>query len=116
MSVGETLLQYFATHHGIVSTADLLELGLSPDQGLELAASGVCERMRRNVYRFVGMPQSYEQSAAAACAASAQVVISHPAAGRLWALRRCMTEMIYASIGGRTRLVLPGVRIHYSNQ
>ncbi|MCU1344748.1 MAG: hypothetical protein JWL70_1014, partial [Acidimicrobiia bacterium] len=92
MSLSPAVLQFFASHHGIASRTDLVLLGLSPDEIRHLAASGTCERTRRNVYRFVGMPRSYEQRAAAACAASLKVSISHPSAGRLWGLRRCLTE------------------------
>jgi very-short-patch-repair endonuclease len=113
-SVSPALLRYFATHHGIAATADLVALGLTPNQIRTLVSSGVCERLRRNVYRFIGVPQSYEQRAAAACASAPDVVISHKSAGRLWGLRKCQTEQMHALTGVGSHRKLPGVVIHWS--
>jgi len=112
--VPPALLRYFATHHGIAATDDLVALGLTPNQIRGLVSSGACERLLRNVYRFIGTPDSYEQRVAATCAAGRDVVISHKSAGRLWGLRRCLTEQVHAVIGVERHRHLPGVVIHRS--
>ena len=115
MPLSPAVLQYFATHQGVASAAQLANLGLSPDEIRGLADSGVCIRVRRGLYKFRGMPECYEQRCALTCAASDTATISHPTAGRLWDWRRCYTERIHATIEPHTRRKLPGVVIHRSN-
>lgn len=81
-------LAHFESHHGVASSRDLADLGLSSHAIRTLVAAGNLESILPNAYRLPAVPFDEPARCAAVCAAHPEVVISGPTAGRLWDLRR----------------------------
>jgi very-short-patch-repair endonuclease len=79
---------WLASHHGVIKTADLYRLGVTPRQLERLLRSKVLIGYVRGVFRLAGAPQTTEQAMALACAVGPDVVVSHVSAGRVWGFRR----------------------------
>ena len=65
----ETLARWFHDHHGIASTFDLAQLGVTDDQRRHLLEIAVLESPFEGVYHLVSTPLDIEVRAAAVCAA-----------------------------------------------
>jgi hypothetical protein len=107
------LLAWLATHHGVVNHTDLERLGVSAHQRNRLLRDGVLVAYVRGVHRLAGAPATSEQAAALACAAGADVVVSHRSAGRVWNLRRLGPDQgLDVLIEGLEHRRLPGATVH----
>ena len=77
-----------ARQHGLVTKAQLTELGAGRGLIRSHVATGRLERLRTGVYRVGGAPMSREQAVmAAVLEAGPGVVVSHHTAAWLWGLR-----------------------------
>ena len=73
--------------HGLVSLADVLGKGVTPDQLRARLDRGSLVRLDAGVYRTMGARQTWEQALLAAClAAGPGALASHRAAAVLWGL------------------------------
>lgn len=77
-----------ARQHGVASTQQLLDSGISPRQLQRLQHQGGLELVLRGAYRTPSAPVSELSQCAAVCAARPDVAIAGPTAGRLWGFRR----------------------------
>jgi very-short-patch-repair endonuclease len=78
----------FAQQHGMVSTAQLLEAGLSIHQIARLEAGGTITSFVRGVYRTPSHALDELARCAGVCLGRPKVCIAGPTAGRLWGFRR----------------------------
>jgi very-short-patch-repair endonuclease len=101
---------------GLITKEQALELGLQPAQVAWRTRSGAWLIERRNVYRFAGVPVSWEQAVlATTLSLGAGVVASHETALRLHTGRRERgDEVLEVSSPRHRRVVIPGVRAHRS--
>jgi hypothetical protein len=106
------LAEWFHDHHGIASSADLRNLGVSDDQRRLLLERGILEPLFEGVYRLVAVPLSFESRGAAVCAADPSFVLSCHTSGSLLGLRRCGDPFIHAGTERRAKPIGHGVRIH----
>ncbi len=77
-----------ARQHGVASTRQLLEAGISVRQLQQLQHDGVLDLVLRGVYRTPSAPVTEQSKCAAVCLARPEVAIAGPTAGRLWEFRR----------------------------
>jgi putative AbiEi antitoxin of type IV toxin-antitoxin system/uncharacterized protein DUF559 len=107
-SIGRTQL-------GLITTEQVL--GRLADHELEyLVRSGQLEPLRRGVYRFAGVPESWEQHVLAACIpAGPDAVASFGSAAALWGLRGSDRSSIEITVPGRRNPRLDAVVVHQSN-
>ena len=76
-----------APQHGVVTLADIVGNGITPDQLRARLDRGSLVRLDAGVYRTIGTRRSWEQAVLAAClAAGPQALASHRAAAVLWGL------------------------------
>jgi len=109
------VLLFFATHHGIASRRDLIQLGLTSDQIRHLVRSGRCERVAKGIYRLLAFPWSFESRASAACAVAPDVFVSHRSAGRIWGLRKCHVDRLEVACPGPAKRVVLDAIVHRSH-
>ncbi len=77
-----------ARQHGVASTQQLLDAGLSMRQLQRLQHDGGLELVLRGAYRTPSAPVTELSQCAAVCSARPDVAIAGPTAGRLWGFRR----------------------------
>ncbi len=77
-----------ARQHGVASTQQLLDSGMSQRQLRRLQHHGALELVLRGAYRTPSAPITELSQCAAVCAARPDVAIAGPTAGRLWGFRR----------------------------
>ena len=77
-----------ARQHGVASTRQLLESGISARQLQRLQHNGGLELVLRGAYRTPSAPVTESSQCAAVCLARTDVAIVGPTAGRLWGFRR----------------------------
>ena len=77
-----------ARQHGVASTQQLLDAGLSVRQLQRLQHDGGLELVLRGAYRTPSAPVTELSQCAAVCSARPDVAIAGPTAGRLWGFRR----------------------------
>ncbi|HEX8743782.1 MAG TPA: type IV toxin-antitoxin system AbiEi family antitoxin domain-containing protein [Thermoleophilaceae bacterium] len=114
---GEALFRALAAlagrQYGVVSLAQLLELGFSLGQVKRLVAAGRLHRLYRGVYA-VGhaslQPRGKLLAAVFACGGAA--VASHQHAAWLWELRRGWGRWIHVTTPERGRHAPAGIRLH----
>jgi very-short-patch-repair endonuclease len=76
-----------AHRHGIVSAAELLADGFASNAIRKIVTAGVVVRCHQGVYRLAVAPDTFEARCAAACLTDDRVVVTGPAAARLWGFR-----------------------------
>lgn len=106
-----TLAELAARQHGVVSAAQLCELGLTRAAVGRWAASGRLHRLHRGVYA-VGHPSLPEHgpALAAVLACGSGALLSHAAATQLWGLRRsAKARFDVTTTSGRPR---QGIQVH----
>lgn len=81
-----SLLRLAARRHGIVTTDELTERGITPNMRRRLVTAGVLISVHRTVYRLASSLETFESRCAAASLASGAVVTGR-AAGWLWGCR-----------------------------
>lgn len=82
------VLEHFATHHGVATRTQLLDLGLTRHRIIGLRHAGTLVQELKGVYRIPVVPFGEAAKCVAVCAAHDDAVICGPTAGRLWNLRR----------------------------
>jgi uncharacterized protein DUF559/putative AbiEi antitoxin of type IV toxin-antitoxin system len=99
--------------HGVVARDQLRGLGLSETAIARRLAAGRLHRVHRSVYA-VGHPilGSRGRWTAALLAGGKDAVLSHAAAGALWAIRASDAELIDITVPRGGRRQLSGVRVH----
>jgi very-short-patch-repair endonuclease len=78
----------FARQHGVASTRQLVDAGVSLRQIRHLQRHGDLELVLRGAYRTPSVPVTELSRCAAVCLARPDVAIAGPTAGRLWGFRR----------------------------
>jgi hypothetical protein len=100
--------------HGVISRAQLLELGVGSDAIDHRARVGRLYRLHRGVYAVVGRRmldrRGFWMAAVLACGPGA--VLSHFAAAALWAIRGGSRVELTVPRGRKAR---PGIRLHYAS-
>lgn len=108
-----------ARQHGVVTRAQLLDAGFTPDMVDGRVAAGRLRPLHRGVYllgALVGRlepPWAREMAAVLACGPGA--VASHESAARLWELFRDVRDRtccVHVTISGANRGRRPGIRVH----
>src|SRR5690242_2892648 len=100
--------------HSLITTAQLLDAGLSQSEIYGHARRGLLIRVRPGVYRTAGSRPTWEQAVMAACLAAGDgMYASHRTAGRLWRSPFFGRDAIELLTSG-SRPKLPGVRGHFS--
>lgn len=82
------VLEHFATHHGVATRTQLIDLGLTEGRIIGLRHAGTLVQVLKGVYRIPVVPFDEAARCVAVCAAHDDAVICGPTAGRLWELRR----------------------------
>jgi very-short-patch-repair endonuclease len=103
-----------ASQYGLATRAQALAW-LSPDQLDAWVGHRRLVPVRPGVYRFEGVPESWEQGLLAACLA-ADAVASHRAAARLWELDGVPSLRLEVTVPLGRVVRLEGVRAHRSNR
>lgn len=109
------VVTYGRTQHGLVTTPQLIEAGVSHYSRRRLVATGAVLEVHRNVYRFATAPDTLEQRCLAACLAVPDLAISGTCAGRLWQLRRMSSGPVHVMVKQRA-LDLDEVIVHRTNR
>lgn len=101
------------SQHGVVTRAQLLELGFHPDAIKHRRAKGRLHAIHRGVYA-VGRPQLTQHGRwmAAVLACGPEARLSHASAAALWGLRAMTGTGIEVSVPAKTARKLPGLRVH----
>jgi hypothetical protein len=99
--------------HGLV-THEQARTALAERTLRRWLADGRLEAVRIGVYRFAGVPQSWEQCLLAACLARPGVYGSFRAAAAAWILAGFDREVLEITVPGRSRVRLAGVVVHRS--
>jgi very-short-patch-repair endonuclease len=81
-----------ARQHGVASTRQLHDAGISPLQLKRLQQHGALELVLRGAYRTPSVRVTELSQCAAVCAARPDVAIAGPTAGRLWGFRRLPSD------------------------
>lgn len=82
------VLDHLATHHGVISHAQLAEYGVTRDRILGHRHAGTLVQMLKGVYRMPVAPLNEAARCVAVCVAHSDAVVAGPTAGRLWGYRR----------------------------
>ncbi len=112
--VGPSLDALAAGQHGLVTRGQALS-SLSRKQLEGWVHRRVLVPVRPGVYRFQGVPESWEQRLLAACLAC-EGVASHRAAARVWGFDGVASLRLEVSVPLGQVVRLPGVRAHRSNR
>lgn len=118
MAEMSALLEHrIAARHGIVTVSELLADGLTTNHIARRVARGSLIRVHHGVLRLASAPDTFESRCAAACAADTELVITGPAAARLWEFRHVFVvdEPIALLAHDRTP-VCRGVLLRRTNQ
>ncbi|MGI9031773.1 MAG: type IV toxin-antitoxin system AbiEi family antitoxin domain-containing protein, partial [Ilumatobacteraceae bacterium] len=109
------VVTYGRTQHGLVTTPQLIEAGVSHYSRRRLITTGAVLEVHRNVYRFATAPDTLEQRCLAACLAVPDLAISGTSAGRLWQLRRMPSGPVHVMVKQRA-LELDEAIVHRTNR
>lgn len=103
------------TQHGLVTTAQALDLGLTENGVWHRVRRGGLHRVLRGVYRLPGAVETAQQRAlAAVLAAGDDAVVSHRSAAALYSLPGFSIEPLLISVHRNGRRSLSGVRLKES--
>lgn len=106
--------KWFLGHHGIASTAQLSDLGITRRQRELLLADGVLELLFEGVYHLASTPLGFHARCAAVCAADPSLTLSCFTAGSLYGLRRCGSDFLHVTTTRLTKPVGSRVKVHRS--
>ncbi|WP_158412561.1 type IV toxin-antitoxin system AbiEi family antitoxin domain-containing protein [Ilumatobacter nonamiensis] len=81
------LLTHVASHHGVVTTRQMLDDGVTRHAIAHLSQERILKRLHNGVYLIASSPLTFEARCVAACQADPEAVITGPAAARLWEFR-----------------------------
>jgi hypothetical protein len=101
------------TQHGVVTRAQLLELGFHPDAIKKRIANGRLHPVWRGVYA-VGRPQLSREGRwmAAVLSCGDEAVLSHESAAALWRIRTRERGRVEVSVPGHVGRCRPGIVVH----
>ncbi|MEM1332218.1 MAG: type IV toxin-antitoxin system AbiEi family antitoxin domain-containing protein [Actinomycetota bacterium] len=99
-SVPTEVFDHLERHHGIISHAQLTELGCSRHDIRRLVRDGRLELVLQGAYRLRGHPLTELGRIVAVCTAHPTCAISGLTAGRLWGLRR-LPAVARVAVGGQ---------------
>jgi very-short-patch-repair endonuclease len=99
--------------HGVVTRAQLLELGLTPEAIQHRLESGRLHPLMRGAYS-VGRPEVSERGrwTVAVLVCGPEALLSHRSAAALWGIRRQRSELVEVTVPGRLSRHRPEVRVH----
>lgn len=83
-TISPELASRVAGRHGVVTTAELLTDGFTPNAVKRLVSVGAIVRCHNGVYRLATAPDTFGSRCAAACAADSSVLIGGVAGARVW--------------------------------
>jgi hypothetical protein len=107
------LLRLAGRQHALITTRQLMALGLTEKQIRGLVAAGILFAVHRGVYGIAGAKDTLEFRALAAVLASGDgAVASHRCAAALFGLRRVTCQSVEIAVAGRRAPRLKGVRAH----
>lgn len=113
MAGGDSALwAWLAAHHGVVTTPQLYEFGLTYRQVRYKVTSGTLIPMTRGVYRSASHPETDLQTMAAVCLTHEEAAIGFTTAGRLLGYRGMTDPRVHVVVPHRLRLSFPGVVVH----
>jgi len=112
----EALNDLAAGQHGVISRAQLRQLGASDTMVARWLEAGRLHRIHRRVYALGHTALSLDgRLIAALLYGGDQAVLSHTTAAWVWQLIDAQPTRIHITIRGR-RSSLPGVRVHHSRR
>jgi hypothetical protein len=114
MQFGQAIAPLAARQHGLVTLAQVGQVGFARYHVEVQLERGRMRRVRAGVFAVNGAPATWEQAALAAVLASGpEAVASHSTAGVLWGLPNVFHEVVFDVSTPRPRRVRqPGVRVH----
>lgn len=103
---------WLATHHGVITTAQLIANGVPRRRVERLARAGTLRRATPGVFVLPGSPATLHQRAAVLCATYRSGFVTGPTAGMLAGLRRMpqSSSLHFSVLHGRHVEPEPGVR------
>jgi len=108
---------WLSTHHGVITKAELVRLGVTTDQIKRLVRPRVLVPYVPGVYRLAAAPVTAEQTMALACAVGVDVAVSHKSAGHMWGFRSLGADRrLHVLTDGDGHRVIPGAVIHRSHR
>jgi len=108
----DDLAQKAATQQGLLTSTDLVELGVTEGERATLVAKGFLLRCRRGLFVLAGTPVTWEHEIMRACLSAARRgVASHRTALRLWDLRR-FDRVIDVTVRGLAAPRVDGAVMH----
>jgi very-short-patch-repair endonuclease len=110
--IGRAVARVAARQFGVITRAQLLDIGLSPSAISRRLADGRLHRIHRGIYLVghpVAPPGALEMAALLACGDDA--VLSHTSAAARWGFASA-GEDVHVTVSGRHRDHLDGVRVH----
>jgi len=108
------LVRQATSQHGLLSTAQLRQFGITKSHQLTLIRQGLIQPVRFGVSRLAGAPTTWEQRLLAACLTPGAVAVaSHRSALRIWGLRTRFDGLEVAVRYPKNR-TLPDVAVHRS--
>jgi very-short-patch-repair endonuclease len=106
------LAQKAATQQGLLTSSDLLELGVTEAERATLVSKGCLQRCRRGLFVLAGTPVTWEHEIMRACLSAARRgVASHRTALRLWDLWR-FGRVIDVTVRGLAAPHVDGAVVH----
>jgi hypothetical protein len=114
MQFGQAIAPLAARQHGLVTLAQVGQVGFARHHVEVQLERGGMRRVRAGVFVVNGAPATWEQAALAAVLASGpEAVASHSTAGVLWGFPNVFHEVTFEVSTPRPRRVRqPGVRVH----
>jgi very-short-patch-repair endonuclease len=106
------VLSTAARRHGVITTAQLAQAGVTKDAVASRLRRGWLRRLHRGVY-LVGPlegPLTRPMAAVAACGEGA--LLSHDSAAALWGLRPAPAGPVHVTVNGRWAHRRDGIRVH----
>jgi very-short-patch-repair endonuclease len=103
-----------AAQHGVISSSQLAEAGLSAGWIQHRLKRGWLRRLHRGVYLIGPLEAEYSRAMAATLAAGSGALLSHYPAAVLWGLRPPRQGPMHVTIADGDRRSRAGIRIHRS--
>jgi len=104
--------EWFSTHHGIAGAAQLELLGMSTSTMHRWAAQGRLIRVLPGVFRSAQWPDGPMQTAAAACARNATLMIAFTSACSMWHFRKVDDRGLHTLVPHGVTPEIDGLVVH----
>ncbi len=115
MDIDRRILSRASCRHGVVTTHELIDAGLSHRQIATRVNAGWLERLHPGVYRIGGSVRTFDQLSLAACQAiGGKVAVSHRAAAMVWGLDLPEPAPVEVTVGATRSARLSAVVVHRS--